>query len=190
MRILLLLTLVTFTTHAFADVLLEPYLTYVEGTVSGSQTISAAGQTVSGSAKDNEHGVGFGGRLGFSMTGLLFGADYFSAKPESGGSSSPLTDIGVFAGYQFPMFTASVTYIVSSKIVGIQQSDVNGVDHETDVKGTGYKATLGFSILPLLSLNFIYFAHTWNKADLLPYVTELKIEDSGGMVGLSVPFTF
>lgn len=187
MKNIALLLLLLFVSPAFAGIYLEPYLGYEVGTVKFSETVS--GVTVS--EKQNEHGVLFGGRLGLSFLGLAVGADYMGGSPTSGGSASPLQDIGAFVGFTFPVFLkASATYILSSQLTDVGEIDASNVETKVKAKGKGMKFTLGFTFLPLVVINLEYIKHTWDDIPLVSTVTAFKLEDSAGMISLSLPLDF
>ena len=94
-------------TQAHAGFMVEPYLGYETGT---------SGQ---GSSEDDYTGTAFGARLGYSMVGFMFGADYMAGSGTVDDTPSldvKSTNLGAFIGYEFPvMFRVYASYFFDSK---------------------------------------------------------------------------
>ena len=161
---------------AQAAVLLEPYVGYH----TGSYKWQGAGQE-----EVDMKGMSYGARLGYSSAiGFMVGADFMKGAWQD--SDTPkadidLTDLGIFVGYDFPvMVRVYGVYGLSSKATA---SYTGG---ETDIDGTSLKLGVGFTVLPLVSVNLEYYTSTL-ETDTSP-AAEMDV----AMYGLSVslPFEF
>ena len=130
-----------------AGLLLEPYVGYQIGgwdksVVSGMNFIES-----------ESTGLGFGARVGFQTFGLMLGGVYetFPSLSDGYGDNGEQTRMGVFAGYDFPLFVrvwGSYFLDISGKIgSGGEFSD--GLDNALSVGA-------GLTFLPLVSLNVEY----------------------------------
>ncbi len=95
-------------------------------------------------------GIGIGGRLGFEYLGLQGALDgSFSTLDidDNIDDDGELREFGLFIGYDFPiLFRVWAGYMFSA----------NMERGNTDFRGSGTKVGVGFSPLPLLSLNLEY----------------------------------
>ncbi len=191
MRVIIFVFLCFLGVQASADIYLEPYVGFMEGTVKADETVTLLGQSIPLSASQNEHGTLFGAKLGLSYFGLSFGGEYMGGQPVSGGSGAPLNDIGAFVGFTFPVFLKiSAAYFFSSTLGNVSETDANNIEFTEKAKGKGYKVSLGFTFLPLIVINLDYIAHVWDNIPLEATVTAYKITDTAGMLSLSLPLSF
>jgi hypothetical protein len=137
---------VMFMSHAGADLLLEPYVGYHTGKLTGG----------SPSVSSTQSGVTYGGRVGYeSMLGFMIGGDVMSGswKVNSGGyfgNTSPTstpTDLGIFIGYNFPVLVR----VYGEYGFSAQNKYTNG--SSITEKGSNIKIGVGYKFAPLVSLN-------------------------------------
>jgi hypothetical protein len=187
--------LIASTGAAQADLLLEPYIGYQ---LKKLELIDSSGNDDGGKT----NGVNIGGRVGYMMPVLNFWAAadvsvMASGKFESADrvSDGDLESTNVYAtiGYDFPVllrawFGYGVSNILKTKF------DTGG---HTDLKGgTHVKFGVGFTPLPLISLNVEYFTHDYEDYTS-SNGTSGKTKDAwsqdtekGVMLSASVPLTF
>ncbi len=98
-------------------------------------------------------GTSMGARLGYSMVGFMAGLNYKTGSLEFDYSDDSATDIdadvshyGVFVGYNFP-----ILFRVWGEIVVGGSAEVE--DGGTFEKVSGTQFGIGYSLLPLVSLN-------------------------------------
>jgi hypothetical protein len=166
--------LALFHSEARAGVLLEPYLGYHTG------KDKAAGQ-----ADGDLSGVSFGGRVGYQKLGIMGGLDFMTGSwtEKISGLSADVTptQLGAFAGYNFPAFLrVYAAYLFQNKA----KVTFNG--SSSTVEGNGFKLGVGFTALPIVSINLEYATTTTNKRDGVTYSPEDKVD----MYGLTVSFPF
>ncbi|MFA6239122.1 MAG: hypothetical protein WC635_17415 [Bacteriovorax sp.] len=173
-----LLTITAFTSFsAKASLLIEPHIGY---NVTGNADYSPD--------KTKYNGPQYGGRLGVQFVGLMTGLDYthstFTHKTTAGniGEADQKRDqIGVFAGYNFPILLRFWGgYYFSDKI-----TQTSGATYWA--KGSGTEFGLGFTGLPFLSINAQYRTSTYDKdvnGTLNP-----KWKTKEVVLGISIPLT-
>lgn len=154
--------------QANADFLIEPYVGYYTGDIKDS------------SGKSDMKGMGYGARLGYTSLGFMGGLDYFTGKwtidntPEV--DVTP-TDIGIFVGFNFPiLIRAYGEYLLKSELKG----------DAGKYEGKGVKLGVGFTPLPLISVNVEYVTHTFDEFD----GNSLTSDTTTKMIGLTVSLPF
>ncbi|MEQ1663788.1 MAG: hypothetical protein ABL927_00260 [Bdellovibrionales bacterium] len=157
---------------AHASFMIEPYVGLEKGTYS------------SGGADIDFSGTDIGARLGYSVLGFTFGADYMMAsmteKPSGGDVKAKNTDMGVFAGYQFPiMLQAYLTYFLSSELDADNQSD--------NLKGSGTRIGVGYTGLPFVVINFEMIKRTYTKLGSVDLSNDAKYDSYAINVSLPLP---
>jgi hypothetical protein len=126
---------------AFSAIWIEPYLGI---NISGQYKLDSAGTT-----RDyDNYPLFLGGRLGGAVTIFQFGLDYMkSAGVELEGDTNKykITELGAFVGVKLPLLVRGyIEYIISSEF-----SDTNATYDE----GSGFKAGIGYTGLPLVIIN-------------------------------------
>jgi hypothetical protein len=175
--------------RANADLMLEPYLGYEFGSLTGTPVIGSAG-----TAKTTM--IDFGARIGVDIPGgfwvagdvLLGTAGTF--KPDNGtDSKTTRTDLGVTAGFDFPMlFKVYGGYV----LVANSTIETNG-QTITFKEGTGYKLGAGYKIAPMVNINLEYYIYnTPKKFEAGPLSGDVstiysKWEETGYRIVLSIP---
>lgn len=154
--VFLLMNLFVFSSQSQAGILLEPFLGYA---------IGSAEDASSPSTDYSYKAPTFGARVGYQQLGLMLGAEYSTASLdmdyEVSGLSGSFTgntksQLGLFVGYNLPiMFRAWGTYYVSPTFE---------YSSGTELSGSGYGLGLGFTGLPLVSLNLEYRSYTYDEA--------------------------
>jgi hypothetical protein len=192
---LFLLTFLFVSTNARADLLLEPVVGWnfnfsgerEQGKVKGGGTIGK---------DDFSGGMGpaYGGRLGFQKMGFQVGLDYLhsSINPDDKEFKGSLNsdEWAAFVGFEFPvLFRVYGGYIFSATADGKVKDD-SGNAMKADFKsGTGFKAGLGFTLLPFLDINLEYRRGTFSEYKLGSFDVEGDVNYNVYMIGLSLPFT-
>ena len=159
-----------------ASVLIEPYLGY--GT--GSHAIANQSDSMSGAV--------FGARLGLNYFGLMGGLGYMTGSwSDSATSKNTIvpSDFGIFVGYNFPVLLRVYgTYGFSSA----RKYSNSGTSGSGNFTGSDVKLGIGFSVLPLLSINLEYIAGTFTKQDGNSLNSNLT--DKMYALTVSLPLTF
>jgi len=170
----LLIVLSGFVSTANAGLLIEPYLGYHTGEVND------------GSTKDDFSGMTYGARVGYQHAlGLMFGVDYMTGSWEQ--DSNPKADLtpailGVFVGYDFPVLLR--VYGVYSLSNEVKHKDTSG---SSTMKGDGaIKLGVGFTGLPLVSINLEYLQASYDKSGSTTLTPAIKA--SGYGLTVSIPF--
>lgn len=156
-------------TYAHAQFMIEPFAGYAMGKYdSGSNKIDAAGAI-------------YGARLGARSAGFMFGAEYGggSLKVDSTPSVTVKpTDLGVFVGFEFPvLLRIYATYIISAK------ADLEG----SDLEGNGSRIGIGFTGLPLVSINIEMYNHTYDEINGVSLSSDLKVNTTALTLSLPLP---
>jgi hypothetical protein len=158
---------------AHAGLLLEPYLGY------------HMGKWEFGSSNQDLSGVGYGARVGYQQMGLMVGGDLFlsnwtdDAKPTK--FDWKAQDIAAFIGYNFPVLVrVYAAYVLDAEL---KQS---GGGASNKYEGKGLKFGVGFTPLPLISINFELINNTYDEVNGNKMSTDLK----SNMYGLTVSLPF
>lgn len=172
-KLLLALSMLTFTSVAQAGFMIEPYVGYETG--SSKQ---------SGSPDSDYTGTTLGARLGYGMLGLSFGLDYTMASGTIDETTPPdtdvdATDMGLFVSYEFPiLLRVYATYILSSKA---------DVGQPEDIEGSGMKLGVGFTGLPFVVINLEMTNRTFDEYDGQPITPEIDLNTYALVVSLPLP---
>ncbi len=168
--LLLVFLALPFQSHATA-LYLEPYLGYhtnAEFKFSGST--------------DTASGLTYGARAGGDYMNFLFGLDYMTGAWSSSNANIVPANLGLFVGYVFPtMLKGYLTYFFDEKY------KFSGKSSSADYGGTEFKLGLGFTDLPVITLNIEYGFGTLNKRDGSP-MNDVKVSYFGLVIGC--PFEF
>lgn len=163
-----------FVSQAHAGILLEPYLGYHTGNYKV------------GNGKYDMNGPTFGGRVGYQNLGLFLGVDYMLGKWKDDASDSrdaSPTDLGLFVGYEFPvMLRVYATYAFDSEL------KLKGGAINDKYEGTSMKFGLGFTALPMVSVNLEYITGTYDEANGVSLASKLKTSMYG--LSVSLPLVF
>lgn len=174
---LLLVLLVSLPLNGICGLLIEPYAGYTALKTSG--TVEALGLTLDideGSPK----GMTYGGRVGYGIANLGIGLDYMSGQLKSDGDKSVTNSIGGFAMANFWLIRVWGEYIFSSK-----HSD-NDPDIDGTLTGKGTKFGVGFSVLPMVSLNIEYMMLNYKDEDI-DLIDAIDLDAKGVLVSISIP---
>lgn len=165
-----------------ARIFLEPYLGYYTGDTDVTQT--------AGNVSNDDTGMVYGARLGFTLGGYLFAAgDASLVKGEyKNASTSVKEDLEILtysavAGVRFSTLRAWYGY--SFKVDS--ETEDSGV--VTNYDGTGWKAGVGVMVFGKISLNFEYIQSEVEKMDGvdIPSPTVSSVESQGYQFTLSFP---
>jgi hypothetical protein len=173
----LIVTLITimFSASSYGSLMIEPYLGY---------TFGGGEQDLGGNSKYDYsyHHPMLGLRLGGSLLGFMAGLDYsgsllssFSMDVEQKAGSSTTdynddvnkTQFGLFVGYDFPiLLRAWATYYLSAKLEG-ESAVAAGTNQiyttNYSESGSGIGFGVGFTPLPLISVNLEYRKFTYDE---------------------------
>lgn len=170
--------LVLFSANAFAGLLLEPYVGYGSFKNSGTVEIGALkGDLEETTAK----GLMYGGRVGYGIANLAVGLDYGAGSLDDDGDTTKITQLGAFVMASFPIVRVWGTYIFSGK------EDITSDDADLVAKGAGFKFGVGFSVLPMLSLNAEYVMMNFDEVDS-DTVNAIDMDIKGFLISISIPF--
>jgi hypothetical protein len=138
-----------------AGIYIEPYLGYESGTNKGEFTVTSLGTS---EVDLDVSGLGYGAKLGYSLSNLTFGVDYQMAKlteKEEGAEDdeSDYTDLGVFFSYGMSSFKLNLGYMLNSKI------DADDVTLE----GSGFKVGVTYSGFSPVNINLDYISSTYDQ---------------------------
>lgn len=168
---------------ANASFLIEPHVGYI---VSG-------GIDSYGGYKYEYNDVQYGARLGIQHLGIMGGFAYthaelsnnytlLSGARTTGISKEKADDIGVFVGYSAPlMLRAWVSYFFSSKNADATHTSIY-------TKGSTTEIGLGFTPMPLISINASYRMVSHNKTNTGATLST-KYEPKEIVLGVSLPIT-
>ncbi|MGZ3808652.1 MAG: outer membrane beta-barrel protein [Bacteriovorax sp.] len=173
---------------ASANVLIEPHLGY--NLSGGQKNYNYSGFNVT----TKYTGPQYGARVGYSFHGLMAGGAYthstFDLKATASGvtntSKEKQDDLGIFIGYSAPvLLRAWATYYFSSKMTeteGPSKGDWN--------KGHTTELGIGFTPMPLVSLNLMYRMVSFDKQSVSGVETAMspKYEPTELVLGMSIPF--
>lgn len=185
-KLLTLLAFITIQSHA--SLLLEPYLNYNFG--SGDR----------GTSEYSTSGPSFGGKIGYQNLGLMLGLDAsmgstdMEVKSPAGTTNYDMdnTRIGLFAGYDFPvLLRAWVGYFFKNSLEF--SKTYNGIASGDMYNGSAIELGVGFTPLPLLSVNIGYRMNTWDEYEAASGTTTSltdNVEINEIFVGVSLPLTF
>ncbi len=164
---------------AQASILIEPHLAY---------NLSSSG--TQGSTKYEYSGTQYGGRVGYQNLGLMYGLDLtassFTFKSSGGLNSSnetTRTQIGLFAGYNFPiLLRAWATYFVS---------DTFKFASGNELSGSCLELGAGFTGIPFLSINGMVrlVSLTSGKIGSTTGTLTQSLSLTEVVVGVSIPLT-
>ena len=194
----IVVTVFCFAVPARAGILIEPYVGY--NLLASTMTFGAgAGGALDGqSVKLSDTGLGYGLRLGYSLPMVFFAADYSMSNLSSSVTEKPAgstvtteastgTSLGVTVGLDLPLLRPYVGYILDDQVK----------NDSATTSGSGFKAGIGISMLPLIRVNLEYLTRTWTKSKSSSGVEESfgsaatykSVSDSGLFLNLSIPFS-
>lgn len=159
--------------NAQASLLVDPYL-----------GLNVSGSTKVGTLENSYDNVpvSIGARVGFAQLGFSAGLDYqntSSIKIENSANKYDATELGIFAGFDFPILVrAYVGYIFSA--------DFKATGSNFD-EGSGYKLGVGFTGLPFVSINLEYKALSYDK---LNNATIATADHNAVLLAVSLPLKF
>lgn len=163
MQKLFIAILFTFITSAQAGFLIEPYLNYNFG--SGDYKFDGETYDVSTS------GPNYGSRLGFQYLGFMGGMDFnlgsYGWDEKSNGTTTKYdldtTRFGVFAGYDFPILLRAWIGYYFKNSAEYSKTYEDESDKGDAYNGTAIELGVGFTPLPLLSVNVGYRMNTYDE---------------------------
>jgi hypothetical protein len=194
----ILTLLFAFSFHvANAGIHIEPYIGYQLGSYSGDAVAKTSSVDASIEIDGSQSGLAYGGKLGWGVLGLSAGLDYMKATIESDGDETStdydVSALGAYASFTFPiLLSVSGTYFFDYEMVG--DSSGTGAVNTTD-SGNGFKVGIGFTFLPLVSINLDYIVANIddvkldnNKGEDVEKIKNADAQVKNIMIGLSLPF--
>ena len=176
MKKLLLIGLLLCSVHATAGIYLEPYVGYMSNSYDIKLSGTAGGSPFAVDESDNDSDPAFGGKVGYSIPMMAFGADYMK--------SGDVSDLGPFVEFRLPLFLKlRATYIMSSS--------TEEEDEGFKLKGSGFKAGVAFSLFAMLSINLDYIATSYDELDGTISgvdIDEIDVKRSAVMASIGFPF--
>jgi hypothetical protein len=179
--LILTVALLVATTSANASFLIEPHIGY---NLSGSGDSPGVEYSYNGPQFGLRTGVQYLGVMG----GLAFNKSSYDLEAKGGGATTKTdvdrTEWGVFAGYNLPiMFRFWGAYYFSNK------GEVTGGDYLGNTKELG----VGFTALPLLSINLAYRMTTYDEFETNSGTTNSlgnnEIDANEIVLSVSLPLT-
>lgn len=171
----------TMTLSAQAALLLEPLVGY---------SLASKVDIEDGESYSGGMGPSFGGRLGYQKLGFQIGLDYLHSEIDQDDKdikeNVSLDEWAAFVGFEFPiLFRVYGGYIFSAT----GETEFAG-GNKVDLKsGTGFKAGVGFTLLPFLDINVEYRKGTFDEFKAGAFKSENNIDYNAYMISLSLPFT-
>ena len=176
------LLLILLPTQGITGILVEPYLGYTSLKSSGTLKYTGIDADLE---ETTIKGPIYGARLGGGLSNFAAGIDFMKGSLDEEGDDSSMTNLGAFAMVSFLTFRLWGTYLFSSsRTVIVDDSNTEG-----ELKGTGLKAGLGWSILPYLSLNLEYMTLNYTKEDIDEF-SDLDVTEKGFLLSVSAPLVF
>lgn len=161
-RGLLIAGLLGLATPAKAGILLDPYLSYEMGNFDTTYTAG-------GSLKYDTSGVGFGARVGYTLPLVFFALDYsmssgkakvkedaYSAMPDNDFDRSTLYAL---VGVKLPFIRGWAGYGFINDV----KMKATATTTESTLKGSAIKVGVGYTGLPIVSLNAEYIMSNFTK---------------------------
>jgi len=174
MKLLCLLFLVLW---PFADakalLYVEPSLGYFNGSYKFEQNFQGDVEKESFS----DHGLSYGGRLGYSWLGLQIGPEYLRNNLQIGGDSVNIDEWSAILGLRLLYFRLYAGYIYKAEIQDSQYDP-----------GKGHKFGLTFYMYRHLALNLEYRYVKYETYDVPGFDLTYKNEYSGYALMISFPF--
>lgn len=176
----LFVSIFLFNHSVWGSLLIEPHIGY---------NVSGSGEA--GSTEYEYTGAQYGARLGFQFLGLMTGLDYTKSSPynfktKNSGATTKYdrSELGVFAGYDFPLFLRLWGAYYFSNTA---ERDPSGYE----MLGNSQEVGVGFKTFPFISLNLIYRMHNYDEAKTNGVSSSLNPETKTKeiVVGVSFPIT-
>lgn len=163
---------------ASASLLIEPHVAF---------NLNGSGEGTAGSTthKYEYNGPQFGARVGYQGLGLMAGFDYtrssYDFEDTFAGTgvtqSFNRNEMGIFAGYEFPiLIRAWGAYYFSNTAKNDKGDEYTGNTKELGV---------GFTALPLLSVNLMYRMVTWDEINSSKLTDDINVNEI--VLGVSLP---
>ncbi len=182
------LSLFLLSTHSSnAALLIEPVIGYSSGKYNATIKELASGTEID-DFSESIKGSSYGGRIGYQNLGFQFGVDYLASKMDLDGDDFTTSELGVFAGFEFPiLFRVYGGYILSGT-GKTEDEDGNSLDFKG---GSGPKIGLGFTLLPFLDVNLEYRSVKYDTYEFSDGGFDFGVDSdySAVMLGLSFPIT-
>lgn len=175
-----------FSVHSYSAVLIEPVLGYNLG----SKTSFKSFDNVSGEDYTGGSGVGYGGRLGYQNFGFQLGLDYLASSIDMDDkdfkNNLSTSEWAAFVGFRFPVLLRVYAGYIFAASGETKDGDGEKVEFSG---GSGFKAGLGWTLLPLLDLNLeyrktAYEDYKWGGSKL-----NQEVDMSSWFLSISVPLT-
>lgn len=184
-KILTSLLILTFTTNAPADVLVEPFLGYRVGTFGYKVGNSAANWDVTGPA--------YGVRAAYQSDSWLLGFDITQGKLNSkiqstGGqgdtSSSNINQLHLLAGWKGRSFRAWIGYSLTNEF------SISSSGSDSKYTGSNGKLGIGYLMFSKVYLNGEFFMSTFTPSPGTLNIPGATYGDTGALLSLSYPLKF
>ncbi|MDH5580874.1 MAG: outer membrane beta-barrel protein [Bdellovibrionales bacterium] len=199
-KFLMLFLFIVFIPNSHADIFLEPHLSL--------GIIGDATESGGGNKEYDTSDVNLGLKAGYSVMMFNFGIDYtigqqtWEIEAPSNAAGLGLKEEfdsrtwGLFGGVEFPiLLRAWVTYYFDAKLEDTNENPT--FDKDDELSGSGFGLGLGYTLLPLLSINIEYRSFTYDTFKdnssgeklNLPTGSTGEFEHSQIYVGISLPIT-
>jgi hypothetical protein len=186
-QLLMVLASVCFASAAQASLMIEPYVGYQLGSVNEKNVVTPANDS-----KGSLNGTALGARLGYRFLIPWIALDYtsFSGKLKPSNSLVPDADatqssLAIVVGADLPVLLRAWAGYGFMNELKLKDTTTN------KLKGSYTKVGLGWTMLPLVSLNFEYQMNNYSKYngnDIKS--TYSKFDHNAFMISLSLPLHF
>lgn len=181
-----LLTIILLSSNLQASILLEPHF-----------GVTALGTGTNSATEYSYNGTQYGMKLGYQELGIMVGVDYnlssytWERKTTSTTNNDKFdrTEIGAFAGYNFPILVRAWAGYYFSHTAKDQES-AGATGNGQKYEGSATELGLGYTGLPFLSLNVVYRMISISKSINTSNISSsASISNSEIVLGISAPFT-
>ncbi len=185
-KILVLFSLLTFSSASYSGVLLEPYY----GTIFNGELED--NDCTNGDCTEGIKGSAMGARVAYKMLGLFAGVDYRTStyELEDSGDLKNGGRMALLVGYEMPILLRFwMSYGLSNDYT--LKSKTSGNELEYEVK-SDITLGVGYSVIPFLSLNLEIASTKFEKANNKTWNTKSSIDvDTRALIfSVSSPISF
>lgn len=178
---------------AYASIFVEPFVGYGFGSNITLNNYSYVGEGLPDYGDySGGTGLGFGGRAGYQLLGIFGGVNYlhrsfnFSNASFSSSTDSVVDEIGLVAGYQFPILLKF--YLGKNLIATGTLQHRSGKLEMKDGGGTFFG--VGFTGLPFVHVNFEYHKGHFGEQNNNGVISGKKTDYDYLFLSFSLPFHF
>lgn len=178
-----------------AAILVEPVVGFNLGARSNFDSYSDGSTTLASQEFSGGTGLSYGGRFGYQNFGFQVGLDYLASSLDFDDKDMKddfnTTEWAAFVGFRFPILLRFYAGYIFSATADSKIVDGTGTTQDADFNGgSGFKAGLGWTVLPFVDLNLEYrnvaFDEWKSGGTKLPQDVDYR----SFLLSVSLPFTF